>query len=242
MKDIGELREVKFNYKVITYTLMRKKVKNINLRIKEDKTIVVSASRNVPVSYIDDVVLSKGSFILNTLEKFDKRIQYNVEDKKYITGEKYRILGKTYNLELVETKDCPQGVTLNNESIILRVREGTNLRSKEIIMDKWFREQRELIFKDVSDEIYRSLSKYGVPYAEIKIRKLKSTWGSCKPRRGIITLNSKLFYAPIECIEYVVLHEYAHFIHPNHSKEFHNFVESIMPDWKERKHKLEYND
>ena len=68
---------------------------------------------------------------------------------------------------------------------------------------------------------------------------MTSRWGSCQTVKGIITLNSKLIEKPLRCIEYVVLHEFAHFIHPNHSKEFYDFVASLMPDWKERKIELE---
>ena len=63
--------------------------------------------------------------------------------------------------------------------------------------------------------------------------------GSCQPKRGIITLNSQLIKVPRNCIEYVVLHEFAHYIHPNHSRQFWDFVTMMMPDWKERKKELD---
>ena len=73
----------------------------------------------------------------------------------------------------------------------------------------------------------------------MKIRNMKSRWGSCQPQRGIITLNARMIAAPREAIEYVVVHEFAHFIHPNHSKEFYTLVEQLMPDWKTRKKMLQ---
>ena len=66
-----------------------------------------------------------------------------------------------------------------------------------------------------------------------------STWGTCQAQQKVITLNSKLIEKPKSCIEYVVLHEFAHFIHPNHSKEFYGFITMLMPDWKEHKYLLE---
>ncbi len=56
---------------------------------------------------------------------------------------------------------------------------------------------------------------------------------------GSMTLNAKLIHASIECIDYVIAHELCHRIHFNHSKEFWTLVESVMPDWRERKKKLE---
>ena len=59
------------------------------------------------------------------------------------------------------------------------------------------------------------------------------------PRKGIITLNKRLLEAPRYCIEYVVMHEFCHFIHPDHSKHFYAFLTMLMPDWKERKRILD---
>ena len=94
-------------------------------------------------------------------------------------------------------------------------------------------------FNQISREIYQIFKKYDVEYPTVKVRYMTSRWGSCQPKRGVITLNSKLIEAPRNCIEYVVLHEFTHFIHPNHSKKFYDFVAMLMPDWKERKMELE---
>ena len=87
-------------------------------------------------------------------------------------------------------------------------------------------------------EIYTKFKPHGVRYPLITIRCMKSRWGSCQPQTGKITLNGNMIAAPREAIEYVILHEFAHFIHPNHSKEFYVLVESMMPDWKQRREML----
>ncbi|WP_295094925.1 M48 family metallopeptidase [Ruminococcus sp.] len=68
---------------------------------------------------------------------------------------------------------------------------------------------------------------------------MTSRWGSCLPSKCIITLNKSLIEAPKCCIEYVVYHEFCHFIHPNHSKQFYSLLQIMLPDWKERKSLLE---
>lgn len=70
---------------------------------------------------------------------------------------------------------------------------------------------------------------------EIRIRDMKSRWGSCISTRKIITYNLQLAFQPLPIIEYVVLHELAHIPYPNHQKEFWNFVEKFIPDWRERR-------
>ena len=90
------------------------------------------------------------------------------------------------------------------------------------------------IFNEILDEIYPLFIPYGVKKPVLRIRTMKSCWGSCLVNKGIITLNRKLLMKPRECIEYVVMHELCHFIYPDHSKQFYGFMEKLMPDWKER--------
>ena len=76
------------------------------------------------------------------------------------------------------------------------------------------------------------------PFPEIHFKKMTTRWGSCVPSKNLITFNTELASVPKECAEYVVIHELCHFLHPNHSKNFYAEVEKYIPDWKERKKKL----
>ena len=119
------------------------------------------------------------------------------------------------------------------------MKDTTDFKRKEKVINKWFAKKQVEVFLEICKEIYPLFRLLGVKYPLVKIRNMKSRWGSCQPQRGIITLNAKMIAAPREAIEYVVLHEFAHFIHPNHSKDFYGLVEKLMPDWKERKKMLE---
>ena len=90
------------------------------------------------------------------------------------------------------------------------------------------------VFLDIATLTFRSLSDYHLEFPDVKIRDMKSRWGSCTPAKNSITLNRKLIHYPFEFIEYVVLHEFVHFIQPNHSKAFYNIIENYMPDYKTR--------
>lgn len=94
------------------------------------------------------------------------------------------------------------------------------------------------MFNQVSEQVLPLFAKYNVAKPLIKIRKMKSMWGSCKYNAGIITMNSVLMNAPRHLTEYVMVHEYCHFIHPNHSKAFYSLLSEMMPDWKLRKQQL----
>ena len=80
--------------------------------------------------------------------------------------------------------------------------------------------------------------KYGVERPQLRIRDMKSRWGTCHVKKGIVTLNKRLLAAPRGAVEYVVLHELCHLIYPDHSKQFYDFLAVMMPDWKERKQLL----
>lgn len=185
MKQQEEIRQVSCAQGALTYTLIRKSVKNINLRVKPAGVVVVSANRRVPVSYIDAFVQSKQVLIRQALERF-------------AALEKER---KPENRERYATAES--------------------------------RRQQKALFDELCREIYPLFEPYGIAFPQVKIRYMTSRWGSCQPARGVITLNSRLIDAPRRCAEYVVLHEFAHFIHPNHSKQFYALVESMMPDWRE---------
>ena len=105
-------------------------------------------------------------------------------------------------------------------------------------MNIWLKDLQVKTFEEICKKVHKRFLKYGVEYPDIKIRSMKTRWGSCRPLKGSITLNSRLIGASITCIEYVVTHEFAHFIHPNHSKQFYDFLTKLMPDWKERRKEL----
>lgn len=93
-------------------------------------------------------------------------------------------------------------------------------------------------FEDICKEAYEIFKEYGIKYPTIKTKYMTTRWGSCRPQKGNITLNSRLIDVPKSCIEYIVFHEFAHLIHPNHSKDFYDFLTMLMPDWKDRKKEL----
>lgn len=231
-------RQVSCENGVITYQLTRKKVKNVNLRIKQDGSVLVSANTRVPAAFIDDFIRQKQEFILSALAKFEKKRELHQDaPKKYISGESYTLLGKSLRLKVEESEN--EEVYTDGIYIFLKVKDKENFRRKEIMMTKWLKEYQTAIFQELILQTYAVFRKYDVPFPILKIRTMKTRWGSCQPQKGIITLNSRLIEAPRNAIEYVVLHEFAHFIHPNHSKQFWNFVTMMMPDWKERKKGLE---
>lgn len=223
----------------IHYELSYKDVKNINLRIKPNGDIFVSANKIVPADKVDDFVISKSNYIFNVLEKFKESNKYAEKPKQYISGESFKLLGRDLRLKVSHGE--VEDVYSDGIYLFLTTKDTNNLEKKRNTINKWFNNQCNLVFNEIATNVFSKFEKYGAPLPTIKIRNMKSRWGSCQPTKGIITLNSKLIESPRFCIEYVVLHEFCHFIHPNHSKKFYSFMTMMMPDWKERKNNLEHN-
>ncbi|HZJ99735.1 MAG TPA: SprT family zinc-dependent metalloprotease [Tissierellaceae bacterium] len=237
MKYISKIRQVECDKGVVEYIFTRKPVKNINLRIKPNGKIYVSANKQVPIYYIDNFIREKQNYIIATLEKFkENQSHVSTYSKNYRCGDEFDVLGKTLQLKVIE--GIEESVRSDKKVIFLTVKNKDDVNRKEKIMNMWLKEMQENIFRDICRETYKVFRKYGIKYPNIKIRNMTSRWGSCRPQKGNITLNSRLIEVPRSCIEYVVFHEFAHLIHPNHSKEFYDFLTSLMPDWKDRKKEL----
>ena len=105
--------------------------------------------------------------------------------------------------------------------------------------ETWWRKESLNFLEKRVDEWYLIIKKYGKPLPKIQLRKMKTLWGSCSVNREVVTFNQYLIKAKPACIDYVVLHELVHFIYPNHSKRFYDFLSIHMPDWKARKKVLD---
>ncbi|MEI6101220.1 MAG: SprT family zinc-dependent metalloprotease [Eubacteriales bacterium] len=228
-------RTVRYKKNEISYSLIRKPVVNINIRVHADRSVMVSASPRVPVWVLDDYVLKKAEWILKCFEKYQARDVPN--RMEYADGEKIRILGREYQLHLVQA--AKERVCVEDDKIYLLLKNIADPIKKKRIYEKWYAEQCSKMLRSIVDSCLPLFVNYRIPNPELKIRKMKTRWGSCSPAHKAITLNQLIFAAPRQCVEYVVVHELAHFVQANHSKAFYTVVRSVMPDYKERKKLLE---
>ena len=208
----------------ITYTLVTKQVKNINMRISSKGEVVVSANPFVPMDKIDDFVSSKVSWIVKHQKSMQERSQKSMIDDKHII-----LFGNS--LKIRKTTGKYNHVSYDKDTLYVQCREQAD---PEKVIRQFLDKLCKDVFLDVATLTFRSLSDYHLEFPEVKIRDMKSRWGSCTPAKNSITLNRKLIHYPFEFIEYVVLHEFVHFIQPNHSKAFYNIIENYMPDYKTR--------
>ncbi|MBR1811469.1 MAG: M48 family metallopeptidase [Clostridia bacterium] len=230
------VRTVDFCGVEISYTLEYKSVKNINLRVKPDG-VFVSAPPQTPAREIDAFVCSKGSFIVAARNRVAARAADLPMPRRFEDGEIFLHLGRALRLAVIASDD--ERVQFDDAFIYLYVSDTADFAKKQRLYHAWISRRCEKVFAGFVKDVYEKMKGSGVPYPTMRIKDMRSRWGSCIPQKGVITLNMQLIKAPPACIEYVVVHEIAHFLHPDHSEKFHTFVASILPDWKDRKHALD---
>lgn len=227
------IHNIILNGRTISYDLQRKNVKNVNLRIKADQSVIVSANKRVSVRVIEDFLKSKSDFILNAIDKYAERNRHLSQPKIHIDGEKIALLGQ--KRKLMVFKNNNNHVEIDGLNIKLFVKNINDIELKKSVIDKWLKNYCEKYINQRCVEIYKTFEPYGITFPQIKFRKMVSRWGSCNSTKNILTFNTSLIEPPAKCIDYVVMHEFTHFLHPNHSKYFYSQLSAFMPDWKQRK-------
>lgn len=217
----------------VQFELTRKRVKNINLRISRDGRVLVSAPTRVALSYICDFVSSKSDWILAQ----QKRIQ--IESKArgpcFENGAHHYLWGQALILERTQTKR-PKCVLLDNRLYLGSPTLNVDEQSLRATLDRWYREQ---IKNSVSQLLEKWQAAVGVEVSDWGIKKMRTKWGTCNTQAARIWLNLELVKYPVECLEYVIVHELTHLIERYHNQRFYRIVESHLPDWRERETLLE---
>lgn len=237
-----EIRAIILGNMEIKYELTRKSVKYVNLRIDAVGNVKVSASCNVSIDYIEAFMREKQAVIVSAVNRAEEnslRQQEQHTERQYADGEQLAILGKKREVKVSQVvPGTKEHIELAEETIFFRVKNPQDTRHKELMYEKWLKEYQRGVYEEICHQVHVQFRQWGVDYPIVRIRRMTSRWGSCQPYRGVVTLNSRLIETPLCCIEYVVTHEFCHFIHPDHSRAFHALMTRLMPDWKQRRQLL----
>lgn len=202
-------------------------LKNLYIRIiPPDGDVKVS----VPLKCSDDeikyFVLKNMTKIKNVKEKF--RNQPRLSKREYVSGESCYLWGKTYILEVVYENKKPE-VVVTSKKIILRVREGSDVKKRESIINEWYRNELKRVLKTVSKKCEKNT---GLIANEYRVKNMKTKWGTCNINKKRIWINLQLAKKPIECLEYVMTHELVHLLERNHTNRFYELLGEYYPEWK----------
>ncbi|MDE6874731.1 MAG: M48 family metallopeptidase [Lachnospiraceae bacterium] len=218
----------------IVYELTRKSVKNVNLRIRPDGSVAVSANRRVTLAFLDDFVRSKAEFIRAAQERCKKRAA-QTNERQYISGDEISFCGRMLTLTVFFRQSRQCIVRRVGESLELYAPVDSSKDQRAAAIENWYCREAAAYLPALCRRWYPVFEARGIAYPDLRIRKMTSRWGVCQPRKGVVTLSTMLMQVPEEAAEYVVVHEFSHFLVPDHSGRFYAVVESVLPDWKTRK-------
>lgn len=211
----------------ITVDVVFKKIKNVHLSVHPPTGRVrISAPRWMNIDTLGVYAVSKIDWIKKHRNKFQQ--QERETRREYLNRESHYVWGKRYLLKVRE-ENRPPLVELKHDQMILTVRPGATLEKREAVVTAWHRDQ---IAKAVSPIVSRWEPILGVKVNQIVVRRMKTRWGSCTPRRRTIRLNTELGKKSPECLEYVLVHELVHLLEPSHNARFVTMMDKFMPHWR----------
>ena len=211
--------------------IVRKDVKNITLKVRPNGEAILTAPKTASDEHIKFIIEKRAKWIAQKRAFF---ASFKTPEKEYVSGEDFKYLGRSYRLKVVQSKE--ECVKLQRGYLELFVKDKNDLERKRNLVYEWYNEKATLYFFNILQE-FNKIVKQDIK--SVKIRQMKTRWGSCNPYKSYINLNIELIKKPRACIEYVVFHELVHLLHPDHSKKFYDYLTLYMPDWQKRKEILE---
>ena len=206
--------------------VVRKDIKNVHLSVHPPNGRVrIAAPERMSLDTVRVFAIAKLPWIKKQQRKL--REQERETAREYIDRESHYVWGKRYLLKVVEA-DRPASVELSHGQMILRARRGADRAKRQTFVEEWHREQ---LRKAVPPLIEKWERLIGVRVRRFFIQRMKTKWGSCNDRAGSIRLNTDLARKPMECLEYIVVHEMVHLLEPTHNARFMALMDQFMPKW-----------
>lgn len=207
----------------IKYELTRKRVKNVNMRIKADGTVYVSANTRVSIKRIEEILTERADYILNAVKHLQER-----EQRSEITAQSMRWLGKEYPVRII--RNFSERVALEENELRVFTAHPEEAQQK---LSEWAVTNFSALVDELNAEVRSALILRNLkpPATRISIKDMKTRWGSCSYTRGHISINLRLMAYPRETVLSVLWHEYAHYWHHDHSERFYAFLRAHYPEY-----------
>jgi predicted metal-dependent hydrolase len=209
--------------------IVRSQRKTLALIVKPDGSLVVRAPLRTSERSIWEFIEAHAAWIEK--KKAEALAALPPAPRQYVPGELFMYLGNAYQLEILKGQKPP---LILEKTFKLAEASQSNAR---LAFEHWYRAQARQI---LSDRVNLYAEQYGFQYKKMGITSARTRWGSCSPN-GSLNFSWRLIMAPVEAVDYVVVHELVHTVFHNHSKRFWKKVETIMPDYKERRKWLRKN-
>jgi predicted metal-dependent hydrolase len=234
---MAEHVELRAEWGTMTIPFILVRADRNTLRITVDPEGAVTAY--APLAATDQDVIARvtrrGGWITRQLEAFDQW-RPRTPTRQYISGETHLFLGKQYRLAIRRAEGAFVGI--EGDRIVLELNPGATFAQRKALLLHWYKLQAHRHFPAQLAAIWPRFARLGISCPRLIIRLLSRRWGSFTPK-GSLVLNAELVQASPHLVEYVLHHEIAHAVHPNHGAEWKALMDDTMPGWRDRKHELE---
>jgi predicted metal-dependent hydrolase len=216
-------------------SIVRKAIKNLHLGVYPPHGRVRVA---VPLAVTDEAVrlavVGKLGWIKRQRAKF--KAQPRQSAREMVRGESHYFLGTRYRLRVIQQYGASRVVLRNRSAIELYVQPGSSAEQRERVLHRWYRQQLKGLIPPLMEKWQSYL---GVQVADWGIKRMKTKWGTCSVEARRIWLNLELAKKPVQCLEYIVVHELVHLIERHHNDHFTSIMNKHLPQW--RLHRNELN-
>ncbi len=207
--------------------VVRKDIKNVHLSVHPPTgRVTIAAPAHMAMDTIRVFAITKLAWIRQQQAKLQE--QEREAPREYLDRESHYLWGKRYMLKLIEMDQAP-AIELKHRKMHLHVRPGTSQAKCQAIVDEWYRQQLRLAAMPL---IATWEARLGVKVERVFVQRMKTKWGSCNHHARTIRLNTDLSKKPPDCLEYLVVHELAHFLEPSHNARFVSLMDRHMPKWR----------
>jgi predicted metal-dependent hydrolase len=208
--------------------IVRKDIKNLHLGVyPPNGRVRVAAPLRVSDDAVRLAVIGKLAWVKRQRAQFDT--QPRQSEREMVSGESHYFLGRRYRLRVV-LREGLSTVAVRGKSIIeMHVRPEMGPPERERALHRWYRQNLRQIIEPLLEKWQTVL---GVPVTECRIKKMKTKWGTCNEDARRIWLNLELAKKPVQCIEYVMVHELVHLLERHHTDRFVAIMDRNLPQWR----------
>lgn len=208
--------------------VVRKAIKNLHLAVYPPKGRVrVAAPQVMSNDAVRLAVIDKLGWIKRQQASFEK--QPRQSEREMVTGETHFLFGRRYRLRRIAREGRIQIEQTGISTIRLYAPNTATAEQREAALSRWYRSK----LKEEAENLFAKWQQIiGVEASNWGIRRMKTKWGSCNTQSKRIWLNLELAKKPLECIEYIVVHELAHLIERHHNDRFIAVMDKHLPQWR----------
>ncbi len=231
----GYSGSVEYGRKEIVYHVLYVDRKTLEIAVQPDGQVTVKAPKGTTHDAVQKRIVKRARWIrkqLNYFHQFEPR----TPPRRYVGGETHLFLGRQYRLRII--KNPGNVVKLKGANFSVMTPAPDNRQKIKHLLTEWYQEHAQEIFSRRLQSCYETARGLKVPYPVVKLKKMTKRGGSCS-KAGDILLNTELVKAPLQCIDYVIMHELCHLKEHGHNNGYYKLLSKYMPDWGKRKERLE---